>query len=220
MIHYAHVYDVKRIMSFGSTSAFPADIENITEEDLHKGPVSEDYYGYASAKRCIDIQNKTYNLQHQTNFVSIFPGTIFGPYDNFDPDKGRVIPAMISKVVKAKSRNENIFLLGGQKVKRELIFSLDLARIVVNLIWRETLPERLLVVSDVILSIEDIVKKICDIAKFKGKIVWGDQNGSNSYRKSDTSLLKNLMPDLKFTNIDNALETAYNFYIENNEIYP
>jgi len=49
---------------------------------------------------------KSYNIQYDTNFISVMPTNIYGPNDNFDLEKYHVLPAVIRKIHYAKLLNE------------------------------------------------------------------------------------------------------------------
>ncbi len=60
------------------------------------------HFGYAYAKRLIDVYNKAYYAQHGDRFTAVIPTNIFGPHDNFDLQDGHVIPALIHAAYNAK----------------------------------------------------------------------------------------------------------------------
>jgi GDP-L-fucose synthase len=41
---------------------------------------------------------ESYNLQYNTNFISVMPTNLYGPNDNFDLEKSHVLPALIRKI--------------------------------------------------------------------------------------------------------------------------
>ena len=69
------------------------------ENKIHSGPPHESNFGYAHAKRMVDVQNQyaTFQIVHiifwwsmssaykeefGCNFTSAIPTNVFGPYDN------------------------------------------------------------------------------------------------------------------------------------------
>ena len=94
---------VKNLVSFLSTCIFPDKIEYpLTEKKIHEGAPHASNYGYAYAKRMLDVQTEVYREQYGVNFVSIIPTNIYGPHDNFNIDGGHVIPSLIHKCYMAK----------------------------------------------------------------------------------------------------------------------
>ncbi len=63
---------------------------------VHDGPPHDSNFGYAYAKRMIDVLNRGYKLQHGRNYTSVIPTNVFGPHDNFNIQDGHVIPGCVS----------------------------------------------------------------------------------------------------------------------------
>lgn len=72
---------------------------------VHNGDPHDSNYGYAYAKRMIDVMNKCYKDQYGCNFTSVIPTNVYGPHDNFDLQGSHVIPGLIHKCVIAKGES-------------------------------------------------------------------------------------------------------------------
>lgn len=104
VLHVAHLCKVEKIVSCLSTCIFPDKTTYpIDETMVHNGPPHDSNYGYAYAKRMIDVMNKVYHEQYGCNFTSVIPTNIFGPHDNFNLEDSHVIPGLIHKCYLAKS---------------------------------------------------------------------------------------------------------------------
>ena len=67
IIEVARKRNIKKLIGFTSTCVFPSDIAYpLTEEKMHYGPPHLSNYGYAYAKRMLDIQIQTCNQQYGT----------------------------------------------------------------------------------------------------------------------------------------------------------
>eukprot|EP00834_Sanchytrium_tribonematis_P000128 NODE_3_length_80033_cov_0.932970.p44 type:complete len:227 gc:universal NODE_3_length_80033_cov_0.932970:75496-74816(-) len=98
-----------RVVSCLSTCIFPDKVDYpLTEEKIHLGPPHPSNFGYAYAKRMIDVYNQMYKDQYGLNFTSVIPTNIFGAHDNYNLDNAHVIPALIHKCYIAK-RNLLLF---------------------------------------------------------------------------------------------------------------
>jgi len=64
---------------------------------------------YAIAKIAGIKMCESYNIQYNTNFISVMPTNLYGPNDNFDLEKSHVLPALIRKIHLAKLLYENKF---------------------------------------------------------------------------------------------------------------
>lgn len=103
VIHCAHENKVKKVVSCLSTCIFPDKTTYpIDETMIHNGPPHDSNFGYAYAKRMIDVQNQSYYEQYGDHFTSVIPTNIFGPFDNYDLENAHVIPGLIHKCHLAK----------------------------------------------------------------------------------------------------------------------
>ena len=83
VLHTSHVTGVRKVVSCLSTCVFPDGIEPPLREDkIHLGPPHESNFGYAHAKRLVDIANHAYKEEFGSNFTAAIPTNIYGPYDN------------------------------------------------------------------------------------------------------------------------------------------
>lgn len=93
---------VDKLISCLSTCVFPDKVEYPLDEDkIHLGPPHESNFGYAHAKRMVDVSNQSvdsvsaslnvfpetwtlsaYHEEFGCNFTSAIPTNVFGPYDN------------------------------------------------------------------------------------------------------------------------------------------
>ena len=59
VLHTAHIKGVKKVISCLSTCVFPDKVEYpLTEDKIHLGPPHPSNFGYAHAKRMVDVQNQ------------------------------------------------------------------------------------------------------------------------------------------------------------------
>ena len=71
VIHYAHLYGVKKLLAFSSVCAFPAGAESLSEDALHDGEPYPAHHSYAYSKRMVDVQIGAYKKQHGVNYLSL-----------------------------------------------------------------------------------------------------------------------------------------------------
>ena len=78
---------IKKLVSILSTCIFPDNVSYpITEEQLHLGPPHPSNEGYAYSKRMVDVLSRAYNKQYGTKYITVIPGNLYGPFDNFNLD--------------------------------------------------------------------------------------------------------------------------------------
>ncbi|MCX6800151.1 MAG: NAD-dependent epimerase/dehydratase family protein, partial [Candidatus Falkowbacteria bacterium] len=121
---------VEKLVSFMSTCIFPNDCTYpLNEKDLHKGDPHPSNFGYAYAKRMLDIQNRAYHKEYDCNFVSVIPTNVYGPYDNYSIENGHVLPALIHKIYLAKKNETPFVVWGSGEPLREFVYSQDIAKL-------------------------------------------------------------------------------------------
>ncbi|MBK2257751.1 GDP-L-fucose synthase family protein [Francisella philomiragia] len=107
VIHQSYVNGVKKLLFLGSTCIYPKEAPQPMPEDcLLTSPLEYTNEPYAIAKIAGIKMCESYNLQYDTNFISVMPTNLYGPNDNFDLEKSHVLPALIRKIHLAKLLNE------------------------------------------------------------------------------------------------------------------
>lgn len=107
VIHQCYVHKVKKLLFLGSTCIYPKDASQpMSEDSLLTSPLEYTNEPYAIAKIAGIKMCESYNLQYNTNFISVMPTNLYGPNDNFDLEKSHVLPALIRKIHLAKLLNE------------------------------------------------------------------------------------------------------------------
>jgi GDP-L-fucose synthase len=108
VIHQSYVHQVKKLLFLGSTCIYPKNAPQPMPEDcLLTDTLEYTNEPYAIAKIAGIKMCESYNLQYNTNFISVMPTNLYGPNDNFDLEKSHVLPALIRKIYLAKLLNEN-----------------------------------------------------------------------------------------------------------------
>jgi len=108
VIHQSYRSGVKKLLFLGSTCIYPKDSEQpIKEDSLLTGVLEYTNEPYAIAKIAGIKMCESYNLQYNTNFISVMPTNLYGPNDNFDLDKSHVLPALLRKMYLGKALEDN-----------------------------------------------------------------------------------------------------------------
>lgn len=113
VIHQSYVHNVKKLLFLGSTCIYPKQCPQPMKEDsLLTNVLEYTNEPYAIAKIAGIKMCESYNLQYDTNFISVMPTNLYGPNDNFDLEKSHVLPALIRKMHLAKlleeGKNEDV----------------------------------------------------------------------------------------------------------------
>ena len=216
VLESSRLQGVQKVISLLSTCVYPDKVNYpLTEDQIHNGPPHPSNYGYAYAKRMLDIQSQAYRSQYGCNFITAVPNNLFGENDNFDLNSSHAIPAMIRKIYEAKQTNSNVNLWGDGTPLREFTYSEDIARALLILLENYSEPMPINIGSPVEISIKDVAEKIADKIGFVGDIVWRNEMPSGQPRKpSDNSKFQQLY-GMRYTDLDKALTKVCNWFIIN-----
>jgi GDP-L-fucose synthase len=129
IIHAAKNNGVKKLLFLGSSCIYPKFAQQPMKEDyLLDGKLEPTNEPYAIAKIAGIKMCQAYNRQYGTNFISVMPTNLYGPYDNFDLQSSHVLPALIRKFVDARTLSTpSVTVWGTGAAKREFLFVDDLA---------------------------------------------------------------------------------------------
>ena len=187
---------IKRTIFLGTSCIYPKFSKiPIKEEDLLTGKLEKTNQCYAIAKIAGIKLSEALFEDYKLDLVCLMPTNVYGINDNFDKLNGHVIPAMISKFIYAKNKNQKkIKLLGTGRPIREFIHSNDLANaILISLntpksklkkIFKSSLPI-INVGTGESISILNLAKTISKLVNYRGKILF-DKN------YPDGTFIKNL----------------------------
>lgn len=110
IIHHSHLNNVKKLLFLGSSCIYPKNCPQPIKEDyLLTSELEYTNEPYAIAKIAGMKMCEAYNMQYNTNFISVMPTNLYGPGDNYDLEKSHVLPAMIRKMHLAKCLGNNDF---------------------------------------------------------------------------------------------------------------
>mmetsp|Transcript_1758 Transcript_1758/g.3846 ORF Transcript_1758/g.3846 Transcript_1758/m.3846 type:complete len:331 (-) Transcript_1758:230-1222(-) len=215
------IHKVTKLVSMLSTCIFPDKTTYpIDETMLHDGPPHPSNEGYAYAKRLIDTMNRAYHEEYGCNFTSIIPTNIYGPHDNFSIQNGHVIPGLIHKCYKAKQDNTPFTIWGSGTPLRQFIYSLDLAELTVWVMreYHSPDPITLSVDEEAEVSIKDVAHAVAKAMKFEGEIVFDTTKADGQFKKTACNKkLRSYRPDYKFTSMEEGVQKAVDWFLENYE---
>ena len=182
VIDACYRFGVDRLLFLGSSCIYPKLCpQPIKEEYLLTGPLEPTNRPYALAKIAGIEMCWSYNRQYKTRYLGAMPSNLYGPGDNFDPQKSHVLPALIRKVSQAKAQGQKqITVWGTGTPRRELLFSEDLANACVFLMnLDDTIYSQLLEGVPLInigtgkdVTIRELAEHVCAALGFDGELVF------------------------------------------------
>ncbi len=110
VIHQSYLHGVRKLLFLGSTCIYPKNApQPMREEALLTDILEYTNEPYAIAKIAGIKMVESYNLQYDTNFLSVMPTNLYGPNDNFDLEKSHVLPALLRKMILGKYLDQENF---------------------------------------------------------------------------------------------------------------
>ncbi|KAG6875685.1 hypothetical protein C0992_002837 [Termitomyces sp. T32_za158] len=219
VLHAAHAHKAQKVISCLSTCVFPDKVEYpLDETKIHNGLPHESNFGYAHAKRMVDVQNHAYKEEFGCNFTSAIPTNVFGPSDNFDLEDSHVIPGLIHKCYLAKKNGTPFVVSGTGKPLRQFIYSRDLAKL---FIWQlreydDVEPVILSVGENEEVSIKDVADAIVKAVGFEGQYTFDTDRADGQFRKpASNKKLLGLIGGFEFTPFKEALDTTVQWFLQN-----
>ncbi|XP_027140830.1 GDP-L-fucose synthase-like [Larimichthys crocea] len=160
----------------------------------------------------IDVQNRAYFQQYGHRYTAVIPTNVFGPYDNFNIEKGHVLSALINKTYKAKNDGTPLNVCGSGAPRRQFIYSLDLGRLIIWVLrkYEETDPIILSVSEEDEVSIKEAVDMITKALDFKGEVHFDTSLSDGQMKKTASNAkLRHYLPDFTFTPLEEGQSSLY-----------
>ena len=214
LIHYSWKYGVKKFLFLGSVCIYPKYAEvPVKEESLLTGYLEPTNDAYAVAKISGIKMLQAYNKQYGFKGVSLMPSNLYGIGDNFHPENGHVIPAMMTKF--NSSNGKSVTFWGDGTPMREFLYADDLADACLFAMDNFENAELINVGSGENVSIKDLANIVAKVVGYTGDIEWDTfrPNGTLN-RPLDYSKMVELGWKLKHT-LYEGLKKTYQWFIEN-----
>ena len=216
IVKYSYEVGVKKLMLLGSSCIYPKDCKQpIDESYLLSSPLEQTNEGYALAKISTIKLAQAYNKQHGTNFISVFPCSLYGDNDNFHPQNSHLIPAIMKKMHDAKTQGDNkVEIWGSGTPLREFIHTNDVADGLLFLMNNYDEGEIINLGSGEDYEIREIVLMIKDIVGYEGELNYNLDKPDGTMRKLlDSSKITGLKWKPKIDLYD-GICLLYNWYLK------
>ena len=206
-----------KLLSVLSTCIYPDQVQYpLTVQQIHNGPPHDSNFGYAYAKRMLDVHARAVKEQYGLQWMSAVPNNIYGQYDNFSLKSSHVVPALIRKIYEGKNKNKKVVLWGDGSALREFTYSRDVGNILLWMIdnYHSSVPLNIGNTEEYTMS--EVASIICDIIGYSyDDILWDATKPSGQLRKpSDNTTFLNEHKDFKYTPLTRGLILTCEWFIE------
>ena len=161
MLDAARKSSVERYQYISSTCVYPREASIPTpESEGMLGDPEPSNLGYGWAKRVGELQAKMHAKEFGMKVSIIRPMNAYGPRDDFDPETSHVIPALIRKIINAKTE---VSIWGSGNQTRAFVYVDDVARGMLMTLERLAAPDPINIGTNEEIKIKDLVSMIVKI---------------------------------------------------------
>lgn len=230
IIHAAHEAGVQKLLFLGSSCIYPKHADQPMREDaLLTGTLEPTNEPYAIAKIAGIKLCESYNRQYGRDYRSVMPTNLYGPNDNFHPEKSHVIPALIRRFHEAaQAEAEEVVVWGSGKPMREFLHVDDMAAASVHVMEldsdtyeKHTQPmlSHINVGTGVDCTIRELAETVAKVTGFQGRLTWDTSKPDGTPRKlMDVSRLKSLGWEASIS-LEDGLRDAYRWFLDHQDSF-
>jgi GDP-L-fucose synthase len=208
---------VERLLFLGSSCIYPKFAEQpIKESSLLTGTLEPTNDAYAIAKIAGILQVQANRRQHGRHWISAMPTNLYGPNDNFDPQRSHVLPALIRRFHEAKETGAGeVVLWGSGTPRREFLHVDDLAAATLFLLENYDSADTINVGVGEDLTIRELAEIVADVVGYEGELVQDTSKPDGTLRKLlDVSKINNM--GWKATvSLRDGITSTYKWFLDN-----
>jgi GDP-L-fucose synthase len=121
-------FNVGKVVAMGTTAIYSDTVTiPFSETDCLLGEPHGSEYAYATAKRAMLVQLRSYSDQYGLKYAYAIATNMYGPHDRFDAENGHVVPSLISKFQSAQTSSDDVTIWGDGAPTRDFLYSDDAA---------------------------------------------------------------------------------------------
>jgi len=208
---------ITKVLSLLSTCIYPNDpTYPLTEDQIHNGEPHGSNFGYAYAKRMLEVHSRAIRKQHGLKYITAVPNNVYGRNDNYNLENGHVIPSMIRKFHEARCNCSDVVLWGDGSPLREFTLSSDIARALLFLLehYDEEQPVNIGHIDQ--RSIKQVANTISEQFGFEGEVIWDTKMPAGQLKKpSSNKKFLDMFPNFCYTNVEDGLKKTCKWFIDN-----
>lgn len=215
LFHAAFKNGIQKLVNVGTVCSYPKLTPvPFRETDLWNGYPEESNAPYGIAKKMMLVLSDAYRKQYGFNSINLMPVNLYGEGDNFDPESGHVIPALIRKMVEAKERGTpEVSVWGTGGASREFLYAGDAAQMILRALHRYESGDPMNIGTGVETRIGDLVDLLSRLAGFLGKIGWDSSRPDGQPRRClDIGWMRENLGLYEFLPLEEGLRRTIRWY--------
>jgi GDP-L-fucose synthase len=208
---------LQKFVMVGTVCAYPKITPvPFKEEDIWNGYPEETNAPYGIAKKTLMELLIAYHKQYDFNCTNLIPVNMYGPHDNFNPNRSHVIPALILKFYNAiKEGQRTVEVWGTGTASREFLFVDDCAEAIGLSILNNVSPEPINIGTGVEITIADLVSEISEQMGYSGTIVYDKSKPDGQPRRClDTTKAQERLGFVAQTNFKTGLKQTIEWFLK------
>jgi GDP-L-fucose synthase len=228
VIHQSYIHKVKKLLFLGSTCIYPKNSPQPMEENtLLTNELEYTNEPYAIAKIAGIKMCESYNIQYNTNFISVMPTNLYGENDNFNLETAHVLPALLRKIYEAKINNQKeVEIWGNGEPRREFLYSDDMAEACIFILQnrdfkdcydvndKEIINTHINIGTGIDISIKELAFCIKKIIGYDGNFYFNNKENGTMIKLTNPSKLHKL--GWKHTvELEEGIQRVFKWYLKN-----
>ena len=211
MLEAAALGGVKRFLYISSTTVYPPGPQAVQEDEGFIGDPHDAYFGVGWMKRYGEKLAEFYHRKFDMDIAIVRPSNAYGPYDEFDPERSHVLPALIRRAVE---KEDPFVVWGDGSAQRDFIYIDDLAVALLEALERCSDCVPINVGSGRLVSIRDAVTLILKAADHAGAEVVFDASKPETIktRRLDLTRCKSVLGEVAPTSLEEGLSETIDWY--------
>jgi GDP-L-fucose synthase len=222
VIHASHVHGVEKMMFLGSSCIYPKLApQPLREDSMLTGPLEPTNEPYAIAKIASIKMAEAYRSQYGSDFINVMPTDLYGPGDNYHPEYGHVVPALIRRFHEAKvAGTSNALVWGTGTARREFLYVDDLADACIRLMKTYSSSELVNIGTGKDITIAEFARVVAAAVGYAGEISFDPSRPDGTPRKLlDVSRLAKLGWRAR-TSLEDGIRLAYQAFLNESNKSP
>jgi GDP-L-fucose synthase len=110
---WARHHPQAKLVSTGSSCAYPEHSEPIPERMFQAGPPHDSVRAYGLAKQALAVGCEVYGTQYGLKWLHCILATMFGPFDHLEPDRSHFIGGMAARAIREQQEGRSSFTVWG-----------------------------------------------------------------------------------------------------------